>query len=476
MSGNRCAKRAVSLVVYAVFLYGVVLILGSCRVEERSFEDDPFEKGYLNAVVSYGPISYFIYRGTPMGYEYELLERLSRHLDLPVNLEVARDIDRMVYRLMEGEVDIIAHRLTVTRSRQRYLDFTSPLHTTRQVLVQPLPDNWLSLKRHEIEALLIQTPVELAGKTVHLRKGSTYIDRIQNLSDEIGSSIHIVVAPGHLVTEDLIRMVSEGSVPLTVADENIARTLHARYRNIDISVPVGVEQQVAWAVRRGSDALLKELNDWLAEERGTVDYHVLYRKYFEDSRSFLSRVTSTYFPIYGGKISPYDDLLREQASRLDWDWRVLAAQMYQESRFQPHARSWAGAMGLMQLMSATAREFGAEDPYHPEQNIRAAVAYLEWLDRYWAAEIPDPEERQKFVLGSYNIGPGHVQDARNLAVKYGEDPSVWDNAVERFIEKKAYPEGYNDEVVRFGYARGDEATEYVRRILELAKHYARFAE
>lgn len=329
---------------------------------------------------------------------------------------------------------------------------------------------------HQIENELIRSVIDLSGKTIHIRKGSVYKTRLQNLSGEIGGDIEIIEATGELTTDDLMRQVSDGSIDFTVADENFARINAVYYRDIDIETPVSLPQQTAWAVRYSSPDLLDAVNEWLESVKNEVDYYVIYNKYYENRRAFSVRYGSEYFPFTGGSISPYDQLLQEEAERLGWDWRLLAALVYQESQFRPRARSWAGAVGLMQLMPTTAREFGSTDPYHPEENIRAGVSFLIWLDEYWREFIGDERERLNFVLASYNVGHGHVQDARRLAAAYDADPDIWHSNVERFMLKKSNPEYYNTEIVQYGYATGVEPVRYVESVFDLYQHYVTFLD
>src|SRR5690606_34748516 len=193
-----------------------------------------------------------------------------------------------------------------------------------------------------------------------------------------------------------------------------------------VTPALGPEHPITWAVRKNAPDLQRALNQWVAEHRDTERWRGLYTKYFVDRRAYRERAASEYLTAETGTLSAWDDLLRRNASTVGWDWRLLAAQTFQESRFEPRARSWAGAMGLLQIMPATARDLGIADPYDPEANVDGAVRYLRWLEEtYWADEIADPRERLKFILASYNAGAGHVMDAQRLARKYGDDPDVW---------------------------------------------------
>ncbi len=458
-----------------------LLLLNSCgelQETEVAKADLPeiMARDTLFAITSYGPVSYFIYRGQPMGYEYELLQLLARDLDMEVEIILAHDLEEMMDMLEAGEGDLIAYGLTITSERRRKLAFTEPLNVTRQILVQRKPNNWRQMKLHEIEDELIRSPFELSGKTIHVRKGSAYIKRLENLSVEIGERINIVEADAGLTTEDLIRHVANDSIELTVSDENIAHIHSAYYQDVDIRTPISLPQQTAWAARKESPLLLDTINQWLEEMQNHADYYVIYNKYFENRQAFRSRYASDFNPSTGGSVSPYDSLLREGAARLGWDWRILAALVYRESQFNPRARSWAGATGLMQLMPRTAREFGASNPYDPGQSIHAGVNFLLWLDNYWTEHIPDSLEKQKFVLASYNVGQGHVQDARKLAEHFDADPNIWSDHVEQYMIRKSDPEYYNLDFVTHGYASGIEPVNYVETIYELHQHYSKFIE
>jgi membrane-bound lytic murein transglycosylase F len=460
-------------------VYGVIILtlLAACQSgKQRGDLPEIMDRGRLVAITSYSPISYFIYHGEPMGYEYELLKMLGEHLGLPVEIKLARDFEEMIRMLEKGEGDLIAYGLTITSERQNKLFFTEPLNITRQVLVQRKPENWRRMKLHDIENQLIRSPFDLSGETVYVRRGSAYIERLQNLALEIGKDITIIEASGQLTTEDLIHLVATDSIALTVADENIAQIQSAYYTAIDTDTPISLPQQTAWAVRPSSKILLDTINSWLKEIQKHADYYVIYNKYYKNRQAFRSRYASEFNPSTGGAISPYDELFRREAERLGWDWRLLAALSYRESQFRPDAQSWAGASGLMQLMPRTASNFGADNPFDSDQNITAGVNLLLWLDNYWKEHIVDPDERKNFVMASYNVGQGHVQDARRLAEHFNADPNKWNGNVEQFMLKKSNPDYYNLEIVNFGYASGVAPVIYVREIYELYAHYQKFID
>jgi membrane-bound lytic murein transglycosylase F len=429
------------------------------------------ERGRLIAIVDNSSTSYFIYKGQPMGYEYELLNRLAEKLEVDLEIMITSDISEAFAKLNNGEGDIIAHNLTVTRERQESIDFTLHHNEVRQVLVQRKPQNWRKMKIHQIEKKLIRNPLDLANKKVYVRKASAYYTRLQHLSEEIGSEIDIIEDLGEVETEEMIRKVANGEIEYTVADEDVALLNAAYYANLDVKTALSFPQKIAWGVRKSSPGLLKAVNSWITEMRKETDYYVIYNKYFKNRSGMRMFANSSYSSINGNQVSPYDAYIKEAAANIGWDWRLLAAVVYQESKFNPEAESWMGASGLMQLMPETAEIFGAEDPLDPRQNILAGANYLKWLDGFWADEIPDPQERVKFILASYNVGQGHVIDARRLATKFGKDSGLWEDNVEKYLGLKSNPKYYTDEVVKLGYCRGSEPVRYVKAIMARSARY-----
>lgn len=433
-------------------------------------------RGRLIAITAYSATSYFIYKGQPMGYEYDLISRLAKDLGLGLELVIAKDIDSILDMLVAGEGDIVAYGLAVTRGRSEAVRFTEHHNLTRQVLVQRKPANWRKMKRHEINRKLIRNQVDLIGKKVHVRKATSYFARLKNLSDEIGGHILVIPVPGDITTDELIRQVAEGEIDYTVADESIARINSTYYANIDIETPVSFPQRIAWAVRPDAPELLEAVNDWISVMRKEGDGAIIYSKYFKNPRAFKRRAQSAYFVNgEGGRISEFDEYLQERAAWLGWDWRLLASLVYQESRFEPECESWAGAVGLMQLMPETGDLYDAFDLTDPYDNIRAGTEYLRWIWEQFA-DVPDDDQRLRFVLASYNAGKGHVDDAQRLARKHGHDPFRWKGSVARWMTALSKGRYFNDEVVKYGYCRGENVVAYVREILDRYNHYKNFID
>jgi membrane-bound lytic murein transglycosylase F len=434
---------------------------------------DILEEGKLRALIAYSATGYFLYRGQPMGYEYEMLTRLARHLGVELELRVARDLDQMLEILQSGQVDLVAHGLAITEGRKEEVSFTDYLYLTKQVLVQRKPDQWRKMTLDGIRDNLILDPVGLIGDTVSVRKNSSYLRRLVNLSREIGGGIVIDTLDGNLSTDEIIKMVVDKKIKYTVADRNLAQINASSYPILDVGVPVSFSQRIAWALRKNATGLKEVTDEWIRKEKQNGDFNYIYNKYFKNRSSFNRRINSDFFSLTEGRISPYDSLIKVYAAPLGWDWRLLAAQVYQESRFNPEAMAWTSARGLMQLMPETAGELNIADPEDPRQSLEGGVRYLMQLSKAFE-QVPDSTDRIKFTLAAYNCGLGHVEDARRLAESRGLDPNCWEDNVAEVILGLSYPRNYNDPIVQFGYLRGVEPYRYVRQIMERYRHYTSF--
>lgn len=426
------------------------------------------EEGKLRAITQYSPTTYFIYRGEPMGFHYELLHRFTSEHGLELELVTATDLGETFSLLLEQEVDVVAMDLTVTRERSQWMRFIHPHNQTRQVLVQR-KQGLVPAGRDDIQTPFIRNPLDLGGKTIIIQKGSSYLNRLRHLQEEIGDSIRVVEHPDYSV-ERLIRMLARGEIDYTVADENVALMNRTWYPNLDVRTAISFKQNLAWAVHPGADSLQGLMNAWMKEFTTTTAFRQLYDKYFR-SKKMLDLAEAEFLSDESGVISVYDEVIKETSKIIGWDWRLIASLIFQESRFHPEVRSWTGAFGLMQLMPETAAELGVDTASSPEEQIEAGVRYLKILDRQLEEQIPDPEERKKFVLAAYNVGIGHVLDARRLAEKNGRDTNVWFRNVDTFLLQKSFPEYYNDPVVYYGYCRGEEPVAFVAEILQRFRLY-----
>lgn len=413
----------------------------------------------LRVLTMYGPVSYFIYKDNELGYEYEMSKLLCEALGVNMQLILAPSENAMIEMLTQGKGDIIVYKLPCTSENKSQVLFTTKEYVTNQVLVQCKSDS------------MVKDVLDLCGKDVYVRKGSIYDMRMRDLNNEIGGGLTIKYAPDSLSSEDLIASVAMNDIERTVSSKDMAIMSRTYFSNIDYSVNVSFPQRAAWAVGKDSKELCEFVNDWYSDASKQRAFKKIYLKYFEKSKYFeasgLPKIVKR------NSISQYDDLLRKYSRQIDWDWRLVAAIVYKESKFNPSTVSWAGACGLMQLMPKTARSLGIEseaEMFDPEKSIAAGTKYIKKLERIFSS-INDKNERIKFTLAAYNAGPGHILDGRAFARKYGKNPDVWEGNVEPYIMLKSEPEYYTDSICKSGYCRGEETVKYVDDVLSKWEHY-----
>lgn len=458
-----------------------LFVVSSCRNPFRPEHDLGNNNGRVNlldtilkrkkiiALTDYSSTNYFIYRGQPMGYQYELVRQFAKYLNVAVELQIEDDLEASMRKLDNAQVDVLSMGLTVTSERKKRMLFTQPLFYTRQVLVQRKPKGYQKMATaDEINAHLIRNAIDLAGKTIHIQKGAIYYRQLLNIENNIADSIHIV--QDTIETEQLIAMVADGQIDYTVADEMLAKVAAKIYPQIDVNLPVSFHQKIAWAVRHDQQPLLDTLNAWLSKFNRTLQARYLYNKYFKNMSS-RQIAKSEYFSYTGNRLSPYDDLIKKEASKIGWDWRLLASMIYQESQFKPNVRSWVGAYGLMQLMPETMKEFQVDTNSTVAEQISAGVRLLKSFDQQIPDSIVDSVQRIKFTLASYNGGLGHILDARRLAQKNGKDPNRWDHNVDYFVLHLSEKKFYHNPLVRNGYMRGWETYQFVREIFDRYQRY-----
>ncbi len=424
------------------------------------------EKGRLVAVTGFNSVSYFIYKGEPMGFNYELLEAFSDHLGIDIEIVAENDPEEAIRMLHSGQADLVAAELNLDDIKIHNIQFSEPVDQSAHVVVQRKSGNNSGKGDDTGHVMDIR---DLAGRQVYVQKGSSVASSLKALAEEYQISPFIVEVP--LDPEQLISLVESGEIEYTVCNENLAQVNAGYYPDLDVETVLGPVHNLSWGVRKdNSEALLEELNNWIESYRKSNAYAQLYSKYFRNTRS-RSIVNSDYYAINTGRVSQWDEIIKTCSDSIDWDWRLLASLICQESRFVPDVTSGAGAYGLMQIMPETGKSMGIDITTSPRNNILAGIKYISRLNSIFSGRITDENERIRFILASYNAGPGHVLDAMRLAEKNGHDPLKWENNVALWMLKKSEPEYYNDADVKNGYFRGRESVAFVNEILNRYQHY-----
>lgn len=451
-------KKQIAVVGVLIFLgLGAIGYLNNWFTQSSKQEfildrDGILSRGTLRVAVDNNSSSFYIYRGRRMGYEYELLLDLGKQLGVQVEFVVASDIDEAFSKLEEGRVDLIAMNVQQNADRESFVTFTEAIGSMSTVLVgREKLTSWDTL----------------GMDTVVVRKGAVYKSQLEQIKDSLRLDFTILEVQDH--EEILLDRVYEQELRWTVAEKNVAQTNATYYDELQLGLEVSKEEPVTWALRSTSPNLLQAVNSWLVEKK-KVFIPRTYARYFLNSKNQYERTTNTYSSLGGNRISVYDEIIQENAQILGWDWRLLAALVYKESRFDTTALSYAGAQGLLQLMPVTVERFGVTNPNDPAESLKGGVKYLQYLDKFWMERVPETNERIKFILASYNIGQGHVDDAWKLTLKYRKNTQSWQE-VSNFLNLKSDPKYYRDPVVKSGYAKGHIAVNYVRDVLALFQSY-----
>ncbi|WP_160154450.1 transporter substrate-binding domain-containing protein [Microbulbifer sp. ALW1] len=431
------------------------------RTSARSVGDlnEIKERGYLRVVTRNHPGTYYMWKGRVMGYEYELAQDFAKHLDVRLEIVVAPTHEDLLTMVVEGKADIAASLLSATERRDNQgVDFGRPYMKEKVVVVGEENDKIDSLK-------------DLAGRTIHVRKSSNHYDVALKLKKQI-PEVKIELAPEELNIQQIIDKVADNEYDLTIADNVSVKLEHSWRTNIDALIDLHEDDNVyVWLIREENPKLREAVNKFFDKKSTQKKMKILYTKYFDSPKKTRPEINEVN---ENGTISPFDKFVKKYADKYDFDWRLIVAQMFQESTFNPKAKSWVGARGLMQVMPDTGKQIGEKNLFDPESSVRAGIKYLEWLHRKFEDKGISPENMMWFTLASYNAGLGHVYDAQDLAEEKGWDRRVWFNNVENAMlllsEKKYY------EKARYGYARGQEPFDYVRKIQARFRTYVALLE
>jgi len=424
---------------------------------------DIIKRGKLIVLAENSATSYFIYKGKKMGFEYELLNEFAESIGVDLEVKIIKNLDSLVPMLNSGEGDIIACNYTVTKERGRLINFSEPFIQTQQVLVQRKPDGWKDMEEEDWKKEIITDPNNLAQKEVRVWRNSSYYQRLLHLQEEIGDTIFIEGVQGTIGGEELIEMVSTGLIDYTITENNIAKVNEQFFENLYTDLDLSVKQKMAFGLRKSSPLLKAKMDEWLKQFKEKPTYNYIYRKYFE-MRHIATNQRNSNVLLNGNSISEYDAIFKKAAEMSGWDWRLIASVAYQESKFNPQIQSFGGAYGMMQFMPNTGPHYGVYPDSPPSVQIMGGAKKLMADEKFWK-DIPDPLERKKFALGSYNAGRGHIQDAQRLAKKYGLNPLKWDGNVEKMLLNLSKQEFYQDDVVRNGMMRGTTTYNYIRSVM-----------
>ncbi len=405
-------------------------------------------RGFIRVLTRNNPYSYFIHRGRLMGFEYELAKRFAKKHKLKLVMVVPPSWDSMFKYLKEGRGDLIAAMMTVTGERAKIPGLS---------LCRPYVRIYEQIIAHK-SAPPVKSLQDLAGKNIAVRVNSGYYFSLKKLQGS-GITVKITALPDTMETDEILGETAEGKYQYTMADSNIFKSECHRYPNLKMVFSLPAPHNYAWMTKSESSQLREKINNFFKAEYKSAFFNITFRKYFSSGAS--SKKVISLKTIREGRISKFDPMIQKHANYYAFPWDFIAAQIYQESRFNPNAKAWDGGMGLMQLMPRTAEELGCRHVYDPDENIKAGVKYMYRLRKKFKDDV-SANDKMCFALASYNGGYGHVIDARKLAAEQGLDPNRWNGNVAKAFEKLSQRKYAKQ--ARYGSCRSDIIINYVNNI------------
>jgi membrane-bound lytic murein transglycosylase F len=404
------------------------------------------KSGEITIITSNAPHCYYIYRDESMGFEYDLVKAFADYLGVGLNVKIAENWDGMVSALNKGNGSLIAAGIAITPKRKKQVAFCDGYLEIQQYLIA----HRNTPKIRKIE--------DLSGKTVHVRKATLHQERLEELQRQ---GIDLTVKQHKDVpAEELIQQVAEREIEFTVADSNIALLNRRHYPGAIMASPISDRQQLGWAVHPQAHQLLEKINSFFKSIKENGKLAEIYDRYYGDVEEFDYVDLRAFHHSIQTKLSRFQPFIKAVAEKHGFDWRLIAAQIYQESHLNPWAQSHAGAKGLMQILPSTAQSLGVNDIYNPVENINAGVQHLKNLyDRF---EGMKEEDRLLIALAAYNVGHGHIEDARNLADDLNLNPNSWESLA-RTLPMLTYRRYYKK--AKYGYCRGNEPVDYTKQIM-----------
>jgi len=418
-------------------------LLTSCAGDDAL--DRIKKSGEITVLTQNNAHCYYSYRDNPMGFEYDLAKAFSQYLGVKLKV-LTPNWDGLIQTLNKGEGDFIAASMTIMPSRQKEIDFSDGYLRIQQKAI--IHTNHPRINKIE----------GMKGKTIHVRRGTAYAERLAELKAD-GLDINIKLY-ADIPTEELVMMVAQKEIEVTIADSNIALLNRRYYPDVKISLPIEEPQSLGWAVKKGEKSLYRKINEFFKKIKKDGTFEKIYEKYYANVEIFDYLDLKKYHKRLDTRLPKYEKIIKKAAKKYGFDWRLIAAAVYQESHFDPGARSFTGVEGIMQLTRNTAQEMGIKDRNDPEQSIMGGVKYLNKLyEKYEGAMDPD---RLLIALASYNVGRGHILDAQGIAKERNLNPNSW-AALEDILPLLRYPKHYKK--TKYGYCRGTEPVRYVNRIL-----------
>jgi membrane-bound lytic murein transglycosylase F len=422
----------------------------------------PLKQKRLKVLALHSINSFFLYDGEEHGLEYELLQLYAKHEDLMIDIVTVESYKQMYDSIALGDFDLAIGTLFINAAMDSITPFSNTLYHS-DVILATTNSPGASLPSGTSHVNVIHhSPLHF-----WMYENDSVLQYLRDSITHLGPDLSKELA---------LEKVAKQELPSLLVDKHDFLIMHSYFPHLTEHAVIQEKQPVAFAFNPHAESLRDHFNAWHAKKRHTVDYSYTLQKY-SDHSSFIKEKLKYEMPVIRkGIISKYDSLIQWYANKEQFDWKLIAAIIHQESRFRPHIVSPVGAYGLMQLMPSVAKTYkiNFKKLSSPELNIATGTRYFRWIYQHFDKPEFAEEDKIKFSLAAYNAGIGHIHDARALASKYKLNPNVWTDNVEVMLLNKATRKYYTDPVVKHGHCRGFETRVYVRNIMQYYEHYRNF--
>jgi membrane-bound lytic murein transglycosylase F len=428
----------------------ICLILGLFIVtlyHDTSEFDQVIKRGELVVATRNSPTTYFEGPDGPMGFEYDLARAFADHLGVDLRIVVPEKLGDIITLVEQHKVDFAAAGLTITESRKRQVRFGTVIEEVREQVVyregKKQPKSIKDLVGSNIEVVASSSHAERLGELHHQYTDLTWTEHPE------------------MDAQELLLLIKESIVDFTIADSNEVSLVRRYTPELRVGFNFSGPKQLAWAFPRLEDeSLYFAARDFLEKAREDGRLQQIRERYYGTARRLNYVGTQIYLGHILKRLPNYREDFEAAGEQLDIDWRLLASIGYQESQWDPKAVSPTGVRGLMMLTQNTAKQMKVENRLDPSESIQGGSKYFMYLKNRLPEEVLEPD-RTWMAMAAYNIGYGHLDDARQITLQQGKDPNKWIDVIESLpllMRKKWYKK------TRFGYARGLEAANYVQNI------------
>lgn len=428
---------ATAALVVAILVYGNRFSHGQEKATS-SFEENTTDR--ISILLHCHSSDYFLYKGRPIGFQYELIHHLCDSLGLKPRFTLSTDAAEVKEGIMDGTYDIIAVDLSDEVDDTTGIVFSVPHSTSFPVLICRDGDMADYPK-------LLYVPAHFPGQLTP--------------NDLWDGAEWEIIRSSDMDVEEFFGLLQDKKIHYLVSDYNTVLALLPFYPDLTIAARIGPEYQRRWVLHPANKTLNRRINDWLSDFRKTDSYKELCNKYLKPHTKYLTKGSQEK---RSRKISSYDAVIKKLSKARGLDWRFVSSIIYQESRFTTTSIGVGGSFGIMQMMPGTGEKFGVDASSSVEAQLSAGISLIASINRQFR-DIEDENERMFFVAAAYNAGSGHIHDARSLCRKYGGNADVWLD-VEPYLALKSDKKFYTDPVVRNGYFPGKHTIRYTHSVMD----------